>query len=315
MNTHTIDDLQILNPIPIEKIRKDKIAWIWVSKRHHNLFFSWENKELGIYNYQKDLWQVLDLREFLRESICVEALTTTENYLCLAGFGADFVLYRLPDLTFKSQIPFENSGYGASSFKDTVFINGEIGILQIDLDKEVKVGEFNISTIFKDNNFLLDSVSTNNKVITGRFTYTGSSKDHNAKKIPELSYITWNLSNFKLVSIIPTIFDDYTDPYLTDGGYLIDNDQIWDIKNAERIHTIFHSEYGYIIYLHEGNMLVSDELQPSQLFLYHFNSRDAKQRIIIKDSRIHNFKNWGDFLLIEKNKRYYLVDKKEFLVL
>jgi hypothetical protein len=294
------------------------LYWIWLSEKHQTILFSIKNK-LVIYNYLEKKWEEIRLDDYICDTEGVEALTTTDNYLVFAGFAGFFEVYELPILKHIKTIETENSGYGAASFKDYVFMNCHepFGIKMVEIPSGKIIRNFPISSILSDE-CLLTSISCNQQYLVGYFELLSLSE---FKEIDQNNfyYITWNFHTGELISKIPTSMEGFEDPILLKDNMIVNGNKICDIMTSEIQNELSLDEEECILYALDNYIFTTNfplnEEAPTKINIY--DRKDNSHLIDIEYTveESHAFKNATDSFLILKDDYFYFIPLEGLLTL
>ncbi len=292
----------------------NEIYWIWFSEKHSSIFFSLEGKVV-IYNEIQKGWKAISLDKYDCESNCAEALTTTDNYLVFAGFGGDFELYVLPEVKKLKTIDTENSGYGAASFKNKVFINNHepFGIKMLELPGEQIIREFPVEEVLESDEYLLNSISCNEEYVTGFFESSSILEENK----PNYYYITWNFHDGTFTPKIYTDWDGYEDPLILEDNLLVAGDKIHNLITSDVVFELELSDDEHILTALDNYIFTyfEEENEIQRIKIYDKHEKDLFKEIEFKANGFHTFKNRGDYFLILKENYFHLVPVKKLVKL
>ncbi|MHA2337730.1 MAG: hypothetical protein ACXACX_10520 [Candidatus Hodarchaeales archaeon] len=295
------------------------LYWVWFSEQHSSIFFSLENK-IAVYNDLLKEWLDISLDEYVCDTECAEALTTTDNYLVFAGFAGDFEVYEMPYLRYITTIETQNSGYGAASFKNSIFINchDPLGIQMVEIPSGQIIRKFSILDVFSED-YLLNSIATNKKYVVGFFEEL-STFNNEDEKDPSNYYVTWNLHDGSLISKIKSIYDGYEDPILTKDNLIINYNKIYNLITSEILLELDLQEAEYFVTVLENFAFILNEAYNSEndikrIQIYNIKEQRSYENFEIEADKIYTFKNNGDFVLILKEDHFYLTSFKNLITL
>ncbi len=291
------------------------ICWIWFSEKHSSIFFSIEGK-IVIYNELQKEWKAISLDEYACETHCAEALTTTDTYLVFAGFGGDFEIYELPELEYIKTIDTENSGYSAASFKNYVFINNHdpLGIKMLELPSGQIIREFPFEEVLESDEYLLNSISCNEKYVTG---YLGKCFSILEEDEAINYYLTWNFHDGTFTSKIPTEWEGLEDPIILEGDLIVAGHKIHNLITSDVLIELDLSDDEYILTALDNYIFTyfEDENDTKRIRVYSKQEKDLFQDIEFKANGFHTFKNIGDYFLILKENYFHLISVKKLVKL
>jgi hypothetical protein len=287
--------------------------WMWFSEASESIFFSIEPK-VTIYSKSNNEWREIYLED-VGESEGVEALTATDKYLIFGCFGNDFEVYDLATLNHLKTLNIENSGYGAASYQNNVFLNnhepGGIGMIMIPEGNVIKV--FPLENILPEEDYLINSISYKEGLIVGFCEYIGLGEKSDDGVEMTNCFITWNINDGTFVSKINAEIDMYEDPMISEKDLLVARDCIYDLRTGDLLLELNLDEEESILTALHDRFFILNWNNKKDIKIYNMKSKELYQSIDLQADEIYEFKNTPNYLLGAKDDFFYLISLERML--
>jgi hypothetical protein len=273
---------------------------------------------------------------------CIEQLTITEDYLIYGDYSEESSLeeivkiYEYPSLRkVRDSTLFDLTCPMAqiTNFKNMFFAEGDnysvvlINPLTDEVIKQFLLPEvFHIDDIFilainYTHDYLIASIEYDplNEELPKGYKNAWDSRKNYIKYDegdPYLFYAIWNIHSGKFHAVIGSISFDYDLPSITETGYLIVDNKIFDLKELKPIHQVELPEDNYLIGAINDNLISLNSLKRNELIFY--NLKEQKPVQIFKTSyNIERFVNNSRYVFEYKDYKKgdfpNIIDFKTFL--